>query len=497
MAVTNIVISDNQTSATGGNKRITSASTPQNLYIKFRTMNRDAQQKIDVAVAYEYVARGDVRGGDGYGGYTELNGSTEWYYKQFIVATDQTLWVSERDALVPGYLWSVPLAFPSQNHSDATIVSAITNGDWSFANRKFDAIHLHIKIKTLYESGGELMTSDLAEADRYIGYIPSYDIDENNPIVFDLEGLKVYYTADDWDRSSDRFEVTYLTQAGKSLIDTKSKPWGSVRSAGLIVIPKDKLIRQPTDGTVSGSIRMNATWRPAGEDFASIALIAAPVDNQTGTRTPNVSMTIDSEDGSLTVTVTQGSGTDQLATTANVVLIDGETKEDNQTVTIGGSAVFHPTFGRTFSVSVTAFSAQGVRSARVVKSGIMTTLDGATLSLSDGSTIRIPYGVSVSDSSGPEVEVVKMAGRQRPSVFFGEGGTRSLSVKGFVCVEEGHNMEVTDPDALSALPMSGPCLYRDDTGRRVYGYVSDQGSDHGATFPWMREVSLSIEEVSR
>lgn len=496
MGITNIVLSDNRTSKTGGNKRITSANTPGALYVKFRTINRDAQAKIDLAVAYEYVARGDVRGGDGYGGYTTTtSGATEWYYKRFDVATDNTVWVSERDALVPGYLWSLPLDFPSQNHSSASIVDAITNGDWSFANRKYDAIHLHVKVKTWYYVGTTLTASDVAHADLYVGYIPTYTA---TSATLTTNGLTIRYSSPNWVRSSDRWEVVSLRQGSKAVTSTKTKPWGQVSKAGTITIPPSAVTYAPADGTISGEVRMNACWRPAGEEFASMTFAALPFENNAEANTPAMTVLEDAANGLIKVIVTDSADQDVPLSTALVTLVGGGLPSDSQVIAMGGTATFAPPIGEAYAISCIGLTADG-KAKRVADrtGGPVSIAGGGILLTSEGDAhVRIPYDAGISESLGPESETVKLAGRSRPSAFFGEGGTRKVTVSGTVCIEAGHGLIVTPIEAIETIAEAGPLVLRDEIGRRMQVYASGVSVSCSDLPQWLRRVSITCEEVA-
>lgn len=500
MAITNIVLSDNRTSASGGNKRITAAHTPSALYVKFRTIDKDSQAKIDLAIAYEFVARGDVRGGDDYGGYVTSGGSTKWWYRQFDVSGSD-VWVSERDALVPGYLWSLPLDFTSTDptSSGTSIVSALTNGDWSFANRKYDAIHLHIKVKTLYYVGSTLTASDVSHADRYIGYIPTYTA---TGASLTTSGLHVTYSSPDWDRSSDRWEVTRLRQGTRDVTSTKSKPWGQVAGAGAITIPRGAISYVPEDGTLSGEIRMNATWRPAGEEFASMSFTGLAFENNAEANTPSVTRREDADSGIVSVTVTDSGDEDVSLSTALVTLVGGGLASDSQTIPIGGTATFAPPIGEGYTISCIGFASDGTRAKRAanVSGGPVSVGDvggGVVISDADGeSTIHVIRDTDVSETVTPEAETVKLAGRRRPSVFYGEGGTHDMTVRGTVFVEDGHGVPSVSLDWLRGMPEWGPVVVRDCLGTRMLARVTSVTIANEARVKWARSVTIALEEVA-
>lgn len=504
MAITGIMLSTNRTSASGTtNARLTPASPVTSetaFYVKFRTTYADSQAYVDLAIAYEVVARGDVRGGDGFGGYATSGGSTKWIYYRFPVS-DSRLWRSARDFGGPGYLWSLPLRFESSDPTSQgqNLVDLITNGgDWSFANRRFDVVHLHIKVKTLYyDDGNVLRESEVTHQDAYIGWIPDYDQSAVRA-TYGKSGLVIRYDSPDWDRSTDRWEVQRLTQNGRSLIDTKRLPWGAVTGRGVITIPPSALVRTPVDGTIDGVIRMNATWRPTGLEFSNLTLSGYAVENVLDVNSPTITLAEDSTTGTVRVTVGDALDENVAVATARVRLAGGSLSCDVHEVAVNGSCVLAPPLGTPYVVEATSFDSDGNRGATVRATGGPLTLgDGVYLTpLDGGDTVAIAYNVRITEGASPEIETVKLAGRPRKSVFYGEGGDHTVNVSGAVCIEGGHGIAHVDIEALRSLPYAGPCVMREDTGQRWAVLVKSANVSSNSAPRHMRDVSISCEEVA-
>lgn len=112
--------------------------------------------------------------------------------------------------------------------------------------------------------------------------------------------------------------------------------------------------------------------------------------------------------------------------------------------------------------------------------------------------VRIPYNCTYSTSSKPEAETVKLAGRQRPTVGFGEGGEVSWSINGLAIMNDSEaatSLETTDEDALRNLPLAGIQVLRFPDGTRAQVYVSSVSVSR-ADASGLRNISITAEEVS-
>ena len=137
---------------------------------------------------------------------------------------------------------------------------------------------------------------------------------------------------------------------------------------------------------------------------------------------------------------------------------------------------------------------EGVGSNGVSTSKKVTVLDGITIKAKgvaliesvdpDGGRVELVYNQSFSVSSEAEGDTVKLAGRRRPSSFYGHGGTRSVKVEGVLLDDAGTDIE--------AMPEHGDAFVLLPDGRAYKCRIS---VSLDWDFPRLRNVSVSGEEV--
>lgn len=503
MATTDLGLSaSEEDSSTYPNIRINASDGIEALYIKWHTDYLDNIEAANIAVSWRAVAKGDVPGGDGYSDWepsdvdASVNGERAWYYRRF---TASELWHSDMDEFGPGVWWAAPLSFTSTDPTTVDykdIVQVLCGGNWAFSARKYDAINLCIKCRVEYTVDGVegTLSAPLAQRDDiYIGYIPAYNAQSAE---IKKEGLIVTYTSPNWARSTDRWALDNgLVAGGRKLIPQKT--WGTLDAYGKILIPYEELMFDPSGMELSGTIRMNAVWRPIDIEFAQMSLDGIDVSDLRTANTPVLKVEADYRTRSVKVTVTDSGDKGVPLSGAIVRMVDGPYAFDKADVAIGKEHTFRfPPLG-----SVTRWEAVGYASSGAVSNPVVSAAaaipvrSGAdVLEPTDGSApMVVAYKSSTSWSITPDVDTVKLAGRERPSAFFGEGGSASVSLS-FICFPYATYPVVRQTiDDVRSIAMAGTCVLRKASGDRmllaVTGLSYNEFSDH-------LSVSLSCEEVS-
>lgn len=517
MAITNVGLSwQGASSDDSGNIKITGGTSSGTMYVKFRTgvfkssyedsggtTHVTCEQKyVDVAVAVRTVPRGDSSV-NGYGDWRKTSsGAVKWWYKRF-AATGSGIAHQEMDGFCQ---WAVPLGFTSTDAttSGQSVLDELLRTDWTFANRKYDEIQLKVKVKTLYATEGwsqsqsdpyaGLLTSPLAVEDVFVGYRPSYAC---TAAKVTASGLEITYSSQNWDRATDRWSLEELKQGGVSLIDPKAKPWGTVKGHGKIVVPASKLKRIPGIAALTGRVRFNAVWRPSLMDFATMGVSVTPTTTQT-VRTPVLALTVSGSD--VTAVATDPGGSGLALATVTIKLRGSSLSCDQFTVAPGEPVVFRclPPGRLTVDAVGAAANGQSSRPTSATARVASGTSGGDSIVPLDGSTpVRLLFNVKAQWTGKPEAVTEKLAGRERESAWFGEGGQATLSVSFDFSVVPFPGVAAQPEDAVMALAYCGPCILLLHGRERVLVEVESVSlSDPTAGFDRIRNATLSLREVA-
>ena len=176
---------------------------------------------------------------------------------------------------------------------------------------------------------------------------------------------------------------------------------------------------------------------------------------------------------------------------AVVKMVDSEYSNDTITVANGGTAVFRSApFGKTLYFEAIGYTAAGAVSGvsnrvSAYSSGrddaIIVSTESASVALS-----RFPSGSDrgVSISAEPVADVVKIAGRSRPSAYYGKGRTGKVSLSAVI--------EPAEYDVLLAMCEQSDMTIRDPLGHR---YKIVPSVSITAKTPTLFAVDISGEEV--
>lgn len=395
-------------------------------------------------------------------------------------------------------------ALPFSSITDGTTTLSSLLGTLSYAGRSYAAIKLKIETRIYWDSDQTIEKSSYGSTICYIGFIPTFTV---NQIYYDKNGLTITYTASGsgaaaWKRPNDRWAVNSLKlKIGSTTyaLTGATDIYGTVGSAGKLTIPKSKLKRVPATGnTVQGTVRFVGSWMSVGTTLNTMAINTA-VSNLYDVPAPSYTLTATS-DGVL-ATVAANSSIDYV----EISMVNGAYEIDRAIIAPGSSHLFAGVpYGVATEWQAVAYSdaAGELAASQPVNQTLSRVVPpaggGATFTSMDGVNVRVPYNCTYSTASKPEAETVKLAGRQRPTVGFGEGGQVSWSINGLAIMDDSEaatSLETTDEDALRSLPLAGIQVLRFPDGTRAQVYVSSVSVSR-ADASGLRQVSITAEEVS-
>ena len=368
-------------------------------------------------------------------------------------------------------------------------------GTLTYSGRSYDAIRLTLDVRVVWGAGANDYTKSSQVC--YIGFKPTYTA---TGAQYGPQGLEITYTASGWSRPNDRWANNALTCGTAALADDNAA-WGTVGGAGKIVIPADKLKMIPATGdTLGGSIRMVGSWQGTGAELGTLDLTGVSVTNLTTIKKPTITATAQTNGVLVKWTGTTGTGT--TPTRVEVSMEDGGYAADRWTFTaVNETHLFKavPSGVKTDWQAVGIGSVGGVEYASGptnVKADEVYHY-GLTIVPERGSTVVVQYNATMGANAKPESETVKLAGRERPTVGYGEGGTATWSIGGDIVATAMGGLSVTDPADVLALPFGGVCVVCSEDGARRQVAISDAsvsrpiGGGGG-----LRSVSISAEEVA-
>lgn len=369
-------------------------------------------------------------------------------------------------------------------------------GTLTYSGRSYDAIRLTVDVRVVWGAGANEYTRGSQVC--YIGFKPTYTATGAH---YAPDGLSIAYTASGWGRPNDRWANGALTSGSDPLAEPNAA-WGTADGGGVLVIPADKLLKIPATGeTLGGSIRMVGSWQGVGATLGEIDLTGVSVTNLTQVRKPTITAT--AQNGGVLVAVTAGTGTGTAATRIEVSLEGSAYAMDRAVLAPGDSHFFAgvPAGVATTwqAVGIATVGGHEYASGPTNATAQAVSIEGFEIVPQDGDPVPIAYNATITGKTEPESETVKLAGRERPTVGFGEGGTGSWTIDGTIIADAGlaNGKITTDPDAVAALPFAGLCLLRDSDGWRAQVYVesaSVRRAHNGGRGTY--SVTISAEEVS-
>lgn len=387
---------------------------------------------------------------------------------------------------------------------------ADSNGAFRYDTRLYDSIDLDISLYSKWWLKNSLKKSEVARRTCYIGHIPQYSI---TSVYYEESDLMVIEYDTTWERKDDRyaFEELYVTGYGSVfdhiddetfsdiiyIEDESAKPasvlkgntWGYITAPGRIEVATSKLTQHLKGRSVYIDIRFNASYRPIELDFSN-ARGYFEVEDRTICNTPTLSLGTSNDSYSIAVRTGDSGDLDAPAEKVTVKLFGGKYSADEVTVTPGETATLRFCPLNT-SLVVEAIASRGKATSKSVSiyAGKITTTGIAILeSIADKSSRAIlEWNQNYDITTAPNFETIKLAGRRRPSAFYGAGGHTSVSAQAVLIDESGLSVE--------QMPELGDVMLRIHNGRRYALVLEAQVSWTVADGPRIKTVSISGEEV--
>ena len=468
------------------------------VYLKWKTdTGLDWVDHFDISVSYRYVPKGMVGIGDGgYGVWSKT-------YWSGVEASECTM---TKLAGQSGYQWAYPLGSLGEYVGSDTTPSGTTIGrltapsGWDYDDRLYDCIAYHVSLRTYYPPGKTDQYgnnySRIEDMSIWVGYFPDYTL---TGVTINSDGVDVTYSAPGWTRTDDRWQLVSLSSGGTELARQESVPgttWDTVADAGLIHIPLDALTGLPETGRIHVSIRMNASYRDVGMDFAWLEGMADYV-NPGDCNTPTLSLVGADADA---VRVAVGDSGDLGAPIDTVhVYIVGSTSSSQVVTGAPGTTVSIPLPPLGASFVVQAYGTTDTATSEVASLTVPAITSGAqgiTIAAADGSlTVKALLNPEVSWSFEPVSSSKKFSGRERESVAYGVGGSVTGTIKCSVLDGTQYGALAQLASDFERLAFAGPCIYRDDTGKRMNVTVDSVGESYSFESR-AKSMSVSIREVS-
>lgn len=400
------------------------------------------------------------------------------------VARSSFTYVGQTDGL---YVYEIALS-----HSDMSNVASLL-GTLTYSSRSYDAIRLTIDVRVVWGAQGESVKGSSV---CYIGFKPTYTA---TGAKYSPLGLEISYTASGWGRPNDRWSNNSITADGEPVAEANAA-YGVTDGAGVITIPADRLLYIPETGDIlGGTIRMVGSWQETGSSLGLLSLAGVSVTNLTTVRKPT--LTVSTAGSGVMVTVGAGTGTGTAATEIDVSMVGGSFNADKVTLAPGDSHFFAAVpagVATTFQAVGRAYVTNAwFASGPVNETATAVSVEGIDIVTEYGLAVGIPYNATLVCKTSPETETAKLAGRERPTVGYGEGGEAKWSIGGTICADSIGTLTTTDPDDVYRLPFGGVCVIRTQDGKRVQASIKeatverDEGG-HGG----LRSVAISAEEVA-
>lgn len=383
--------------------------------------------------------------------------------------------------------WSIAL-------SRIADVSTMTgSGVWSYESREYDQIKAEVRITSVKPGGYQ--DDQCSVYTFFIGAYPKFSVDD---MYMQGDWLVIAYSAPGWNRKDDRWEILSFTKGGR---DVLARSWGhqagKVDRFGWVTVPKSALQQLLQEGDrVNLHIRWNAAYRDIQLEWGEWSGQVAVSGHGSANR-PTGGVVVN-PDGSISVGVGDSGQGGGPIDSWQVTIQGGGTEFDNAAVQgVSPRALLkYPPLDVPVTVQIQGSTATGGTSD-VVEQTVVVPSRGVALfdpvgpsGEREGEQARAAYDLEWYRDAARDKEVVKFAGRARPSAAFGDGGEASVSVKWTAPWKDG----VPDP-SVRALAGAGYVVARFPGGER-YLLAMDSVKTSESFGGRFTEVSVGGQEVS-
>ena len=472
--------------ATSSIKIESGGSTPADVYMRWHTMQGAGVIKaFDLAVSVRRVYRSRGASTTSAGGGvsdTQYGDWSDWYYEQVPIA--QCMPVNDST----GYNYAHTL-----NLGGMYAKEGLANA-FSFNARTNDEVHFQLKVKAVYETtwanawNEGVTVSPVSYAEAWIGWIPKYTV---SAASFDLTGdITLTFNRPYWQRTDDEWVLTSLNNSGANILAKKIS--GKVGN-GTIKIPRSALTRNVAAGVASRfAFTINAAYKSKGYTLTTCTG-SKQIADLSNSSTPIV--TVKTDIGAM-VTVSAENITPK-STKFDIKLRGyGDDADMFTDVNAGTHYIAYPPLDTPFYIDVRG---RGTNSQSIVVSKGPFTISsdkiGALIQDVDNSMLgaKIYYGRVSKRSGSRDINIIKLAGRERSTAYFGTGATVSETMQGKIIDQQG--IEKGRADALEELVTKGKVvMVRKPGGYRHRCVISKFTAQRGCVSPVV-DVQISLTEV--
>lgn len=489
MAITNIGFLTNDWNAASYDETGVYASKPEGktLYLTFRTdYGSDTQEKFKVSVRFRGYPKG----------YPSLQNWSDWYTDEVYVSNAH----EATSNYVSGYWWHIAFSDISTLYQD--LCTGLQNDLYTFDNRRYDNVEMEVSIVAVYKQPMPDGTtqSPPVSAKLTLYYVPEYTLTSMAYESSDTIAI-TYSVSDGWTRTDDRFCVQMIREAplnGESYIRNpqilRADYWGEVPIPGRIELPTSYLKQHIKGMRIAYTIRMVAAFRPTNASFTAMSGFVV-VEDDTVCNTPTLSLASSSNPASIVLNVGDSGDKNAPIEEITIKMTDGDYTIDDMVVLPNGSQWPQAVFTNApFNTPLTfiavgsranAVSAPKSLSVPAIKSaGNYTYID--QINQDNPISVKLRHNPSFEVSTTSEKEVYKMAGRNKPVAYYGQGYEATVSVEGDIVDEDGN-------DWLALQQQPGDVVIRFPDGKR-YAIAVDS-----VDLSWenrrIKTVSISGTEV--
>lgn len=357
---------------------------------------------------------------------------------------------------------------------------------WRYDTREFDGLEMEVEIYANWYTdvlGDGVTRSESAFAQLWINYVPDYRI---TSVYYDEGDIVVIEYETTWTRQDDRWWIeheSYIVGGGALL---RSDATGTIVAPGRIEFPTSCLTRHIKGKQIYLDLKFNAAYRPIGMTF-SWAQGIYTVEDRTICNTPTLTVVRTNDPYSVCIQTGDSGDLGKPLESVTVKLRAERSPPEEVTVPVGSVAKMRccplnvPLVFDGVGSNGKATSKIATVKASAIKAPDIVVIDSVE---DQASRSVIQYNKKYAVNSEAEYETVRLAGRARPSTFYGAGGATSVEVSGDLIDETGVDLE--------RMPELGDCFIRFPDGRayRIAMKVS-LSWEHTR----IRNVTVSGEEV--
>lgn len=322
--------------------------------------------------------------------------------------------------------WSIAL-------SRIADVSTMTgSGVWSYESREYDQIKAEVRITSVKPGGYQ--DDQCSVYTFFIGAYPKFSVDD---MYMQGDWLVIAYSAPGWTRKDDRWEILSFTKGGR---DVLARSWGhqagKVDRFGWVTVPKSALQQLLQEGDrVNLHIRWNAAYRDIQLEWGEWSGQVAVSGHGSANR-PTGGVVVN-PDGSISVGVGDSGQGGGPIDSWQVTIQGGGTEFDSAEADKLSPTVMlrYPPLDVPVTIQIQGSTATGGTGGIVEQTVTVPSRGVAMLDPVDstgervGRQVKAAYNLEWDRDASRDKEVVKFAGRPRPSVAFGKGGEASVTAK--------------------------------------------------------------------